>query len=177
MHYGHLVMAESILHSMDADGMLFVPARNHPLKSDVSICNYEDRLKMMKLAIEGNSSFQIMEAPDSPYTIDLIDYLKHQFHQTEFFLVIGSDLIDEFNIWHKHDEIVDSIRIIIAARPRYKFGNFPKMLKTAEKIIVPQYDISSSEIRERIRAQMSIKYMVPRAVEKYIYEMRLYVEN
>ena len=177
VHFGHLILAESILHSADADGMIFVPTRSHPFKTSDILNNFDDRWVMLKLATAGNASFHIMEPPDSPYTIDLIDFIKARYPQAEFFLVIGSDILGEFTSWFKFAEIVDNIRIIIAARPRYKLSAVPEILRSADRIMIPQYDISSSDIRERVQSQLSIKYLVPEGVEKYICEKRLYAQS
>ena len=177
VHMGHLILAESILNSVGADGILFIPTRSHPFKSGEIINNYDDRLAMLKLGTADNNSFQILEPPDSPYTIDLIDFIYARYPQAEFFMVIGSDILSEFSSWYRYEDIVENIKIIIAARPGYKLSAIPPILKSAERVMIPQYDISSSAIRERLVNQISIKYMVPEAVEKYIYEKRLYARS
>jgi len=177
VHMGHLIMAESVMHSVNADGMLFVPAKWHPFKSNRQISNYNERVEMLKAAITDNIHFLLEEPPaDSGYTIDLIDYLRTRYTAAEFFLVVGSDILEEFDTWYKHEEIEQSVRIVIAARPGYRLkGRDHSILKGAERIMIPQYDISSSDIRERVRSRLSIRHMVPEAVKKYIYEKGLYV--
>lgn len=180
VHLGHLIMAESVLHSYDADGMLFVPARTHPLKSNDEIATpYEDRLAMVRLAIAGNEQFRIEESPEySAYTIDLIDFLQNKYPAARFFLPIGSDLIDEFHKWHKYAEIEERVQIVIASRPGYQFvSRTDGVLKSAEHVVIPQYDISSRDIRRRLASRMSIRYMVPEAVRDYIAERTLYGEE
>ena len=176
IHLGHLVMAESVLHSARADGMIFVPARQHPFKPDQNINNYEIRTAMVAKAIESNRRFLLEPSPpDLRYTIDLIDCLRDKYQTADFFLVIGSDIAEEFDSWHKYKEIEENIKIIIAARPGYRLrSRHEEVLKGAERIMVPQYDISSSDIRERVRSHMSIKYMVPEKVEEIIYKEGLY---
>lgn len=180
VHLGHLIMAESVLHSYDADGMLFVPARTHPLKSNREIVTpYAERLTMVRLAIDGNPGFCIEDPPEySAYTIDLIDYLQNKYPVTRFFLPIGSDLIQEFHKWHKYEEIEERVPIVIASRPGHQLTcRDDGVLKSAEHIVIPQYDIASRIIRERLSARMSIRYMVPEAVREYIAERGLYGEE
>lgn len=177
VHMGHLIMAESVMHSVNADGILFVPAKWHPFKSNRQISNYNERIEMLKAAIADNPCFLLEEPPaDSGYTIDLIDCLRTRYPAAEFFLVVGSDILEEFEAWYKHEEIEQGVRIVIAARPGHQLeGRDRNILMVAERIMIPQYDISSRDIRERIRSRSSIRYMVPGAVEKYIYEKGLYV--
>ena len=173
-------MAESLMHSLEADGMLFIPARKHPLKPDTELVStYADRLAMVSLATKSNDRFLVLEPPEfSPYTIDLIDYLQNKFPTARLFLPIGSDITGEFHKWHKYAEIEDRIKIVIASRPGHHLAcRTDGVLKSAEHVVIPQYDIASSVIRERVKSRMSIKYMVPEAVEKYIYSRSLYAEK
>jgi len=176
IHYGHLIMAESVMHSVNADGMLFVPARGHPFKPHERLSDYDDRAEMVRLAIRGNGRFRLEAPPEgSHYSIDLIDHLRERCPKAAFFLPVGSDIIEEFHAWHKHEDIERSIRIVIAARPGYRVkAGAGDALKGAERVMIPQYDISSTEIRKRVRLRLSIKYMVPDAVVKYISREGLY---
>lgn len=178
IHLGHLIMAESVMHALDADGMLFVPARVHPFKSRVRLSNFAERMEMVKLAITGNDRFLAEEPPgDSGYTIDLIDYLRAKYQAADFFLPVGSDIMNEFGSWYRHEEIEQNIRIVIAARPGYRWKHRGDgILAGAERIRIPQYDISSSDIRRRVRLHMSITYMVPEAVAEYISRKGLYAD-
>ncbi len=179
VHNGHLIMAESVMHSVEADGMLFIPARKHPLKPANEIeSSYDDRKAMVVMAIDSNPQFRLEDGPEhSGYTIDLIDYLKHKYPHATFFLPIGSDIIDEFHKWYKYDEIEALISIVIAARPGHSDSRRTDgVLKSAEYVIIPQYDVASSTIRERVKNRMSIKYLVPESVELFIYSRGLYGE-
>jgi nicotinate-nucleotide adenylyltransferase len=178
VHFGHLVMAEFVMQSVKADGMLFVPARAHPFKPDTKLSPYEHRREMVRIAIESNPRFRLDEAPpNSKYTIDLIDYVRHRYAAAELFLPVGSDIVDEFHDWYKYEEIRQSIRIIIAVRPGYrKNAARARGLSAAEWVGIPQYDISSTQIRKRVSMNLSIKYMVPDTVLGYIRERGLYVE-
>jgi nicotinate-nucleotide adenylyltransferase len=178
VHLGHLIMAESVMHSLHAQGMLFVPARAHPLKPDRSLASYTDRVAMVGAAIKGNPSFLLEEPPEGPgYTLDLIDCLRSRYPSADFFLAVGSDIVEEFASWYRHEEVAQSIRIVIAARPGYKFPALGRgILGAAERVIIPQYDISSSDIRQRLQLRLSIRYMVPDGVRRIIEARRLYVD-
>ena len=177
IHYGHLIMAESVMHSVNADGMLFVPARAHPFKAQEQLADYDHRARMVRLAIENNARFRLETPPPGcRYTVDLIDYLKNNYPATEFFLPVGSDIIEEFHAWYRHDDIERNIRIVIAARPGYRPKSVRRdVLKSAEQVVIPQYDVSSTEIRKRVASQMSIKYLVPDPVLEYIAQTGLYI--
>jgi nicotinate-nucleotide adenylyltransferase len=177
LHYGHLVMAESVLHSVGADGMLFVPARVHPFKSDRQLADYGHRIEMVRMAIADNERFRLEEPPEGmKFTIDLIDYVRHRYPSTDFFLAVGSDIVDEFVNWRKHDEIEHNIRIVIAARPGSQTRPRDSgVLRGAEWVMIPQYDLSSTAIRERVRSKLPIRYMTPDPVLRHIYQHKLYV--
>lgn len=178
VHIGHLIIAESALNSVEADGMIFVPARSHPFKSDAFLADYQDRVEMTRRAIAGNDRFRLEETPaGSKYTIDQIEYLRGRYPTAVFFLVLGSDIVEEFSTWYKYEKIEQSLKIVVAARPGYDIGSENrKGIKSAEYVMIPQYDVCSSDIRERIKSGMSIKYMVPEAVENYLTEKALYAE-
>lgn len=177
IHLGHLAMSQAVMLSLEADGMLFVPARRHPLKNDEELAaNYPDRLAMVRMAIENNPRFRLEEAPpDIVFTVDLIDYLRHRYPKGRFFLPLGADIVGEFHKWHKYREIESGVQVVITARPGFAVNpRADGVLKGADLIDIPQYDISSSDIRRRIRTHLPIAYMVPESVEQYIYARRLY---
>ncbi|NMC45131.1 MAG: nicotinate (nicotinamide) nucleotide adenylyltransferase [candidate division Zixibacteria bacterium] len=178
IHVGHLIMAESVMYSRQAAGMLFVPAGNHPLKADRQMADYADRVAMVRTALRGNPGFRLEEPPPGPgYTLDLIDCLRSRYPAADFFLAVGADIVEEFSSWYKYEELARCVRIAIAARPGYRFpppGTGP--LGAAERIIIPQIDISSSDIRRRVQSHLSIRYLVPDGVRKIIETRRLYVE-
>lgn len=178
IHVGHLVMAENVMHSLQAMGMLFVPTGNHPLKPVHPMASYADRVAMVQAAIRGNPSFLLEEPPAGPgYTLDLIDCLRSRYPTADFFLTVGTDIVEEFPSWYKHEELAHCLRIVIAARPGYRFpapGAGP--LGAAERVVIPQIDVSSSDIRRRIQQHVSIRYLVPDGVRKIIESRRLYVD-
>jgi nicotinate-nucleotide adenylyltransferase len=178
IHFGHLIMAENVMHSLQARGMLFVPSVNHPLKPNHIMADQADRVAMVQAAIKGNPSFRLEEPPPGPgYTLDLIDCLRSRYPTADFFLAVGSDIVEEFSSWYKYEELAGCLRIVIAARPGYRFpapGAGP--LGAAERIIIPQVDISSSDIRRRVQRRLSLRYLVPDGVRKIIETRRLYVD-
>lgn len=178
VHLGHLILAETVMQSLKADGMMFVPAKSHPFKSKIILGDFPKRVEMVQLAIEGNKRFRLEEPPGhSGYTIDLIEYFESKYPEAQFFLAIGSDIIDEFDSWYKYEEIQQRIKIVVAARPGFRMKTRGDgVLEGAERIVIPQYDISSREIRKRVKNHRSIRYMVPEAVERYIREKELYAE-
>ncbi len=179
IHFGHLAMANSLMQSLEASGMLFIPSIDHPLKNDCDLASsFDDRLKMVSLAITDNDKFVIEHPPKtSPYTIDLIDYLQSKYPSARFFLPIGSDIIGEFHQWYKSSQIEQRVRIVIAVRPGFEPTPRPDgLLKGAEIINIPQLKIASRDLRQMIKSKISIKYLVPPQIENYIYERSLYAD-
>ncbi len=176
IHYGHLIMAESVRESCSADGMLFLPARTHPFKPLDRTISLENRVAMVDMAIADNPHFRLEIPPEgTTYTFDQINWLKTTFPSAGFFLVVGSDIVEEFASWYKHEELESTVEIIVAARPGYHDEfQADEQLESARRVMIPQYDISSSDIRNRLVSGKSITYMVPPDVEAYIYQKGLY---
>lgn len=162
--------------ALNAEGMIFVPALEHPLKSnDKEKTSFTNRLAMVEMAIAENNRFYLQEPPSGPgYTIELIDYMRNLFPQARFFLVVGSDIVDEFDSWYQYKEIERALKIVIATRPGYDPHKQSRVLIGAERVMIPQIDVSSTNIRKRLTDHQSIKYMVPSAVERFIFEKGLY---
>lgn len=177
IHCGHLILAESVREQIDASGILFVPAGNHPLKvGEIGGVAYEDRVAMLDSAIASNPRFIRGAPPEGPgYTIDLVGQLRAKYMSAEFFLIIGSDIIGEFRRWHRYRELEASIRIIIAQRPLASpASESGDLLFLADRLMIPQFDISSTDIRARVRSGRTIRYLVPEGVEEYIRLKKLY---
>lgn len=179
IHIGHLINAEFILNEFNLDKIIFVPAFIPPLKKDYNLNYLNHRIKMVKLAIKNNKNFEFsdfeIKKEEVSYTIHTI---KH-FHTLgyEVFLILGDEWLNKFNLWHNYKEIFKYARLIVMRR-KFKNSKIPKfLLKYKNKIkfsLNPIIEISSTIIRERIKNGLSIKYMVPDRVYKYIIKNNLY---
>lgn len=184
IHYGHLLLAERAREQYNLDLVLFVPNRLSPLKEADRVAEAEDRYVMVELAVVDNPCFVAcrceLDRPSPSYSIDTIRAL-HQIlpAQPNIFFLSGADAILELPDWHKPDAILAEARVIAAPRPGFDLGMIASTVgkQAAEKIDIlpmPAIDISSTDIRQRVRRGKSLRYLTPAPVIDYIYKRGLY---
>jgi nicotinate-nucleotide adenylyltransferase len=178
VHTGHLILAQMAADFAGLERILFVPTATPPHKSERDLSPFEDRITMVRLAIEGNAAFELslLEGGETPsYTWESLDRFARQGYDREHLhLIVGSDSLGEMSRWRNPGRIFESATIISMARPG---GDDPPAPPAGAAVIVldtGSNNISSSEIRERVRGGRSIRYLVPEAVERYIIDRGLY---
>lgn len=185
IHMGHLIIAEAVRDNMKMEAVLFVPSGTPPHKLDKCITGNDHRYKMTQLAMQKNPWFHVsaieMLRRGNSYTIDTIQQIKEVCADTEIYFITGVDAIELIDTWKEAKKLVHSCKFIVLNRPGYAL----QKLKTAMKVLEADYnklyfldapliDISSSDIRQRVRNGKSIRYLLPYEVEEYIYEKKLY---
>lgn len=186
IHNGHLLIAENSRKAFNLDKIIFMPAGIPPHKRDKDVSSNIHRYNMTLLAINNNDYFFLspleLKKEGVSFTIDTIKYLNSIYKDTEIYFILGSDSLFQIDTWKNYKELLTLCNFIVAARPNY---NNEKLKATVEDLnglynssihILegPVLDISSSEIRERVRKGVSISYLVPESVEKYVYKHKLY---
>lgn len=184
VHIGHLIIAEESRYRFGLDKVIFIPAAVPPHKPDQPITNKEDRFRMTALAIEDNPAFEIsrieFDRPGPSYTVDTLEELKRIYGEdTSLYLITGADTILEILTWYQPQKLIELCEIIAAVRPGYDISEvrnrLPQEFLDRTKLLeVPGVNISSTELRTRIVSEMPIKYLVPKAVEEYIMQNKLY---
>lgn len=174
-HIGHLIIAQSILEEFNFEKIIFIPAGNPPHKRRYS--PYRIRFHMTKLATEGNKKFLISNIEEKitgkTYTVEVIKELKRRINSA-LYLIIGSDQWAEIKTWKNPDELFKHCRVIVAPRAPYKIK---KVRRLSNKLLIahtPLINISSSDIRKRLKTNRSIQYLVPSKVHQYIKKKKLY---
>jgi nicotinate-nucleotide adenylyltransferase len=186
VHIGHLIIAEYFVEDLNLDTCFFVPNHISPFKvNDSELISSLHRLEMLNLSIQNNPKFLVddfeIKKSGVSFTFETILYFKRKYPNDSLFLLMGTDQIANFDQW-KNWEIILNNSIIVAAR-RSIFNGTEKIdtsvfAKYPEKIIClknPIIEISSTEIRNRIKSGKSIKYLVPPGVQSYIESNRLYI--
>ncbi len=175
-HVGHLVLAQEFVENFGLDKIFFIPTNVSPHKEIESV-NVADRLEMIKLAVAGNNCFEVLDLEIKrkgvSYTIDTIKELKKKYQGQEFYLIIGSDLANDFSNWKDYEEIKKIVKVVVACRK-----SFP--LKEKDDFIlsdVTQIEVSSSKIRSLIRDGHDVKYFVNKEVLYYIKEHGFYLRK
>ncbi len=177
VHLGHLILANTVLETFEFDKVIFIPSYIQPLKSPQELAPPDDRVIMLKLATRDNPKFTVSDIEirrkGKSYTIETLRYFKKKFDNLYF--VIGADNIKEFHKWKEPDAILEIAKIIVTNRGGLDI-KIPSKIR-GKKILtcqIPQIEISSSIIREKIQGNKSIKYLVPESVENYIIKKNLY---
>jgi len=179
IHLGHLVLAEQVAEKLKLDQVIFVPCLRSPHKTRQKLSPAQDRLRMTQLALEGNSSFSVSEIElkrkGLSYTVDTLRELKNLHPNSQVYFLTGSDVLNELGAWKHPEQLYRLAKVVIATRPG--FDEFDRRNRFAKKsIVVPitGIDVSSSEIRRRVKRGKSIKYLVPSRVEDFINKKKLY---
>jgi nicotinate-nucleotide adenylyltransferase len=184
IHLGHLSVAEEIRKRHGLEKVVFVPAAQSPFKGSQYLAANHLRLEMVRLAIATNRSFEVSDCElvrgGKSFTIDTLRHF-HDFwgKGTEILFILGADAVKSIASWKDIHEALSLCRFIVATRPGYdsrpSLSGIEQGLR--DNILFEdgiQQDISSSEIRRRVRANQSIRDLVPEPVEKYIAECDLY---
>lgn len=189
IHYGHLVAAETARTEFDLDNVLFIPTGMPPHKDYRPVTAADRRYEMVKLSIKDNSFFKVSRLEikrDGPtYTIDTLRTIKKIFPEQELFFITGSDVLEEILSWREPYEIIRLARIIGASRPGYDAGAslkrifdlYPEVKDRITELEIPALAISSTDIRNRIKNNRSIRYLLPEEVRIYIKNNQLYAKN
>jgi nicotinate-nucleotide adenylyltransferase len=180
VHVGHLIVAQDVIEELRLDRMVFIPCSIPPHKEAHACASAEDRFKMLRIAIVNNMQFVVSDVElvrgGVSYTVDTVIQLQQQgWGDHELFFVMGSDQAMEIESWKDPARLLEVCRIVVISRPGYDLGILPSLLEgNALTVVVRAVDVSSSEIRERVAYQRSIRYLVPREVGEYIHNHGLY---
>jgi len=177
IHIGHLVIANTMVESTDLKQVWFVVSPQNPFKKSATLLHEFDRIDMVRMAIDDNSNLQASDIefnmPKPSYTIDTLAYLTDKFPQHEFSLIIGEDNLESFPRWKNYEQILQHHRLLVYPRP----GIAESQLKnhaSVKLVEAPMFDISATFIREAVKNNRSIKYLVPQQVETFIKTKKFY---
>ena len=184
IHIGHLVVAEEARIKLEFREVLFVPAGQPWLKLDRNITLAVHRVEMVRRAIADNPHFKLctleVERPGPSYTVDTLTMLRKQLgSEASLFFIIGRDTLAELPLWKEPKKLVQLCRLVVALRLgskdlKHLETAIPGLLDKVIQLDMPVIGISSSGIRQRIAQELSIRYLVPAKVEKYITEQKVY---
>ena len=187
VHNGHINLAKSYLSSLALDKLLIIPTANPPHRSAIGLASEEDRLNMLSLAFEGIDKIELSDIEfkrsEKSYTYDTVKELRKTYTNAEIFLIIGEDQFLMFNSWYKYRELLDEVVLCTAARER----DAQKALKDyAQNLLGGEYSyyiadfepivVSSSELREKLKAGEDVSAYLPAKVYNYIKDKELYIE-
>jgi nicotinate-nucleotide adenylyltransferase len=184
IHIGHLVVAEEARLKLGFREVLFVPAGQPWLKLDRNITSVVHRVEMVRRAIADNPHFKLctleVKRPGPSYTVDTLTMLRKQLgSEASLFFIIGRDTLAELPLWKEPEKLIQLCRLVVAPRLgskdlKHLETAIPGLLEQVMQLDMPVIGISSSGIRRRIAQGLTIRYLVPAEVEKYITEQKVY---
>lgn len=178
-HVGHLIVAQDAALALGLDRILFVPAAAPPHKRAADLTPAALRLRMLELAVHGDDRFAVddleLRRPGASFTVDTLRALHARQPGEAWTLLIGIDQYREFDGWREPGVIRDLARIGVLTRAGA--GTDAATDEGVATVEVTRIDISSTLVRSRVAQGLPIRYMVPQAVEQFIFEHRLYGRN
>jgi nicotinate-nucleotide adenylyltransferase len=204
VHFGHLAAAEEVRERLSLDRVLFIPAFIPPHKQEENRATAAQRRDMVLLAIAGNEHFGLSDVDlkrgGTSYTIDTINTLRSSSPESKLFFITGLDAFLDIRTWHHWEQLLGLCAFVVLSRPGYHFSDLinleflndftGELLSLDQGAVqqahiqpagfdfylqrIPQYDISSTDIRNRVREGRNIKYLLPESIEHYIIKNNLY---
>lgn len=178
IHIGHLIIANTMATTTDLEQVWFVVSPQNPFKKTKSLLHEFDRLDMVERAIADNSRLKATNIefamPKPSYTIDTLVRLGEKYPQHSFRLIMGEDNLEQFANWKNYDKILEYYGLYVYPRPKSKESSF-KTHSNVRLVEAPLLDISATFIRDNIRANRPIRYMVPDVVEEMIGRKKFYL--
>jgi nicotinate-nucleotide adenylyltransferase len=176
-HNAHIVMAETALREIPLETVLFMPAPDPPLKPAARVTPYEDRLCMVRLAIEGRPGLELSRLEESrtgpSYTVDLLRHFLRA-NRGDPFLILGADSVCDLPRWKEPEEILALATLVVFPRTGYSSRVTVKGDASVVLFESPVIDLSSTEIRARVRGGEPVRGLLPDAVAEFVLDKGLY---
>ena len=175
-HVGHLLIAVDAFEALALDKLFFIPASIQPLKVGQAGAPAHDRVEMVRRLVGDDPRFGVdtieVDRPGLSYSVDTVVAYADRYPDAERFFLVGADVMQSFDAWREPDRIMRLAQIVMVRR------GGPMTVELAgegiRELTTRSIDVSSTEIRARIRAGQSINGFVPPAVAAYIAEAGLY---
>ncbi len=189
IHHGHLITARSVAEQLGMAQVVFLPSGTPPHKPAGALIEGQHRAAMVKLAIAGEALFEFSDfdlvRSGASYTIQTVEHFQRRLGgEVALAWIIGADSLAELTTWYRVAELVEACRIVTATRPGWdrpdlaglrSHLNAEQVERLREDILdTPRIDISATDIRSRVAAGRSIRFLVPEPVREYIAAHRLY---
>jgi nicotinate-nucleotide adenylyltransferase len=180
-HLGHLAFAEWARVQLDLEGVLFMPAGDPPHKRRARMTEARHRLAMTRLAVRGNPAFAVSDLEvrrNGPsYTVDTLRALTAAHPRRAWVLLMGADAFTGFGTWRDPEGILARAQLAVALRPGARRPRAGRWTRTGAGVTFldnPGLEVSSTALRDRARAGLSLRYLVPEAVARHITRHALY---
>ncbi len=187
IHLGHLILAERCREDAALDEVWFLPSYKPPHKADRQLTRFEQRCEMATLATTGQPSFRVepieKELPPPNYTAETLAELRRRHPGYTFALIVGADALVDLPQWYEPARVVEQAELVAVPRPGVDLWTADRLAAalgvSPDKVRMrvahgPLIEIASRDLRRRVADGRSVRFLVPRAVEEYVRERKLY---
>lgn len=177
IHIGHLAIANYIVEFTDIEQLWFVVSPHNPFKNKKHLLDDYQRLELVTRAINDDNRFRAssveFKLPHPSYTIDTLTYLKEDYPNNDFYLIIGSDNMESFHKWKNYKMILENYKIILYPRPGFNVEK-ESVHPNITLVEAPLMEISASFIRQAISEGKDVRHFIPPKAWQYLEEMNFY---
>jgi nicotinate-nucleotide adenylyltransferase len=186
-HLGHLILAEQCRAQAKLDQVWFLPSYVPPHKTDRVMTRFDHRCEMVALATTGQPAFRVepieKELPPPSYSAETLSELIQRNPQVEFSLILGGDSLNDLSTWYQPARVVRQAKLVAVPRPGATLLTAAELAARLDLPVddvrlqiveCPLVDIASRDIRSHVNTDQTIRYLVPRSVEEFIRERKLY---
>lgn len=186
IHNGHLNIAYETLYDLNLDKLYFIPTGNPPHKSLNNITSAYLRYELVKMAIRDEEAFEVCDyeinKKKKSYTYETVKYFKEKENSTEWYFITGADCLFDLDKWKNTEEIFKNCNLVVFPRRGYNEKDIIKQKKYIEKkyntkikiLKAPLLEISSTELRKRLKDNKRVDYLMPKGVYNTIKALNLY---
>ncbi|MBU0278653.1 MULTISPECIES: nicotinate-nucleotide adenylyltransferase [unclassified Gemella] len=183
VHIGHLITASNVVEDLAMDKLIFIPSNKTPLKNENLKASNKDRYNMLVKSISKNKKFSVssyeIDKNDISYTYYTIKYFKEIYTDASLYFIIGTDRVKDLKKWHRISELSKMVTFIFVARNEEKLEEIiskDTFYKEINYVILksPVIEISSTDIRNKLKNKKNISYLVDKDCANYIEELSLY---
>jgi len=186
IHIGHLIIAQEVKEAFKLDKVFFIPVGNPPHKDIKNVTSPELRLQMLNAAIGDNNDFEVSDMEivrnGITFAVDTLKELHEKYKNTKFYYIIGADVVFDLLSWRDYKTVFSLCEFVSVLRPQYDMNKYKERIEWLKEsygavihsLETPLMDVSSRNLRERMKNGCSIKYFVTESVEKFILEKGLY---
>lgn len=189
IHCGHLIVARSIREQLSLQSIVFIPAARPPHKGHAPMTTPEHRLEMVRLSVEGEEGLTYddceLHRPGPSYTYQtVVDFRQRLGAAAPLYWIIGADLSAELGTWYRIRELLQGCGMVTVSRPGWDEPDLSALASVLDAGQIarlregitrgPRIDISATDIRRRVAAGRSIRFLVPEPVRHYIEQHGLY---
>jgi len=178
VHLGHLLVAQAACEEAGLERLYFIPAAESPFKQGIALAPAAERLRLLRLALAGNANYELddqeIQRGSVSYTIDTVrDYTK-RFPAAQLHWLIGADNLELLGSWRAADELARTLEFLVIPRPGQPVAVFPAGFRGRTLKGFP-LGVSSSQIRERVKAGLPVDHLLPPAVAEAVRNYHLYL--